>query len=191
MQGAMRSMSSKSFQASAGGSGTSNELSNSMTLSLPAGADHVRRAQLLPDPARPAEQLLVGVARRHELNADRQTVRAAVGRQGERGDVENGPDRLKAGIAGLTEAARRLAVGARREQHVDLPEHGGELRATILPEPQRRDIFGTRHGAPELDALAQALADRLAMTAPFVRHRRRTLVIVDGLARGEAQTGEL
>src|SRR5216684_4103573 len=38
MQGATRSMSSSTFQASAGGSGTSNELSNSMMRSIPAGA---------------------------------------------------------------------------------------------------------------------------------------------------------
>jgi hypothetical protein len=74
--------------------------------------------------------------------------------------------------------------------NVDLLEHGGEPRAAFFPEPQRRDIFGTRHGPPELDALSQPLADRLAMAAPFMRHRRGTLVIVDGLARGETQACE-
>src|SRR5262245_63152124 len=104
--------------------------------------------------------------------------------------MQNGPDRLEAGIAGFAEAARRLAVGARREKHVDPLEYGGEPRAAFFPEPQCRDIFCTRHGAAERDALAQPLADRPAMAAPFVRHRRRSLVIIYSLARCETQAGE-
>src|SRR5262249_32485704 len=156
--------------ASAGGSGTSNELSNSMTLPLAAGADHVRRSQLLPDPARAAEQSLVGVARRHELNADRQSIRAAVGRQGERGDVENGPDRLEAGVAGFAEAARRLAVGARREQHVDLLEHGGD------PPPPPSTRAGARggHSSPSRSAATYSARD---MARPrSMRLRSRSLI---------------
>src|SRR5262249_3226190 len=128
------------------------------------------------EPGGAGEELLVGVARRHELNADRQSIRAAVGRQGERGGVENSPDRLEAGIAGFAEAARRLAVGTRREQHVDLLEHGGEPCPAFFPEPPRRDIVGTRHGAPAGDALALPPSQSPARTPPFLPHCLRPLL---------------
>ena len=56
---------------------------------------------------------------------------------------------------------------------------------------QGREVVRMRHGASELDALAQTLADALAVVHPFVRHSRRALVVVDGLARRVAQPGEL
>src|SRR3954451_10834718 len=68
----MRSTSSRSFQAWAGGSGTSNELSNSMMLSLVPIANHVRRAEFAPDPAGAGRQPTSGETRRDELDPDGQ-----------------------------------------------------------------------------------------------------------------------
>src|SRR5258707_11820953 len=75
IQGAMRSTSSRSFQAWAGGSGTSNELSNSMMLSLVPIANHVSGDEFPPDPAG-AGQPTSGATRRDELDPDRQAPRA-------------------------------------------------------------------------------------------------------------------
>src|ERR1700726_1912221 len=73
MQGATRRMSISTVQACAGDNGTSNELSNSIAdLRVP---DHLRRADLLPNPARAGEQPVVVVALRDNLNADRKIVR--------------------------------------------------------------------------------------------------------------------
>src|SRR5712692_8280186 len=156
-------------------------------IDLPAKADHLGRAELLPDPARAGEQARVVMALGNQLDADRQAVGAAMGRQGQRRGMEDGPDRLEARIAGLAEAARRLAVGAWGQQHIDAVENLAEPRPAVFAEPQGREVFAVRHRAPDLDALAQALADRLAMAVPFVAHRGRALIVVDGLARGVAQ----
>src|SRR6188768_2388470 len=131
MQGAMRSTSSRSFHACAGGSGTSNELSNSMMLSLAPIANHVRRAEFLPNPAGAGEQPAIGETRRDQLDADGQATGAAVRRQGERRRMEDGPDRLEAGIAGLVEPARSLARDARRQQYIYLVENGRQPGAAL------------------------------------------------------------
>src|SRR5437016_14165308 len=106
MQGAMCSMSSNIFQASPGGSGTSNELSNSMDLS--AVAHHFACAEPLPYPSRAGKEPPVIMSLPDELDADGQSVRAAMGRHGQSGNVQDGPDRLKPGITGVTKPARRL-----------------------------------------------------------------------------------
>src|SRR5260370_1765032 len=123
MRGAMPSMSSSTFHASAGGSGTSNELSNSMELDLSAVSDHLARAESLPDPVRAGKELPFIMALCDELDADRQSVRAALGRHAQRWGVQNRPHRLKARIAGFFEATGRFAIDARREQHVDMLEY--------------------------------------------------------------------
>src|SRR5437588_5587410 len=99
MHGAMRSISSSTFQASAGGSGTSNELSNS--IDLPAVSNHVAGAKPLPDPVRAGKESPVIVALRDQLDTDRQSMRAAVSRHGQSRDVQDRPHRLEAGIAGF------------------------------------------------------------------------------------------
>src|SRR5271166_4621965 len=184
MQGATPSMSSNTFQASAGGSGTSNELSYSMGLDLSAVADHLGRAEALPDPMGAGKEPPVVMALSNKLDTDRQSVGAPMGRDAQGRYVQDGPDRLKARIAGLIESARCFAVDAWSEQHVDVLEYDRQLRAARFGKPQCSDVVLVRHGASELDALAQALADQLAICRPFMRHRRRALVIVDGLAGG-------
>src|SRR5438132_14422317 len=134
----MRSMSSSTFHASAGGSGTSNELSNS--IELPAISDHVGGAEPLPDPVRAGKEPPVIVALRDQLDADRQFIRAAVGRHGQSGDMQDRPHRLEARVAGITETARRFAIHARRKQHFDILEYGGQSGPAGFAEPQRRDV---------------------------------------------------
>ena len=105
--------------------------------------------------------------------------------------MEDGPDSLEARVAGLAEPARRLTGHAGRKQDVELLENGPQLSAAGFAQLQGREVVSMRHGASELDALAQTLADALAVVHPLVRHSRRALVVVDGLPRRVAQPGEL
>src|SRR5215207_5141105 len=102
-----------------------------------------------------------------ELDSDRQSVRAAMGRQADRRRVQDGPDRLETGIAGVTKPTRRFTVGAGGEQQVEIAEHSGQPRPAILAQPYCRDVVFVRHGTSELDAPAQALADAVPVRAPL------------------------
>ena len=113
-------------------------------------------------------------------------------RQRQRRRVQNGPDRLEPRIAGVAEARaapRRCTAGV---SSTSQPSNTSPSRARqLFAEPHRRDVVRVRHRAPELDALAQPLADRVALRVPLVRHGGGALVVVDGLACGGAQAGKV
>src|SRR5271169_4663226 len=112
----MRLMSISTFQASSTGSGTSNELSNSMIATPTGSAPRPPDPELIPNPLRYCEQPRVLVARPDQLNSDRQAVGADRRRQRHRRRVQQRPYRLKGRVAGVMEALRRLAAHAGREQ---------------------------------------------------------------------------
>ena len=171
-----------------GGRGTSNVLSNSMMLRLAPIANHVRRAEFLPNP--------VGTQASSRRSSKRASGRAGcrpaspfgprcVGRVMLR-RVQDGPDRLEAGVAGRRRGPRGaspLTQGASSTS--TLFEHGRQPRAAALRRAARRRR--SPHAAcraPSSMQLRKLGADLIAMVVPFVRHALRALVIVDGLARG-------
>ena len=89
-----------------------------LILRVPA-ADHLRRADFLPNPARAGEQPVVVVALPDQLDADRQIVRPAMGRQRHARRVQRRPDRLHGAVAGRSEALGRFALHAWRQQHIE------------------------------------------------------------------------
>src|SRR5687767_10949281 len=107
MQGAMRSMSSNTFQASLGGRGTSKVLLISMLgRSVDVGAEP------FGDYMSQREQRLVFVVTGDELDTDRQAVRPAMGGKRDRGYVQGGPEFLEHRFAGGVESFRRFAGDA-------------------------------------------------------------------------------
>src|ERR1700741_865795 len=108
MQGTMRAMSISTFQASSAGSGTSNELSNSMIATPARPAPRPPDAERVPNPLRHREQARVLMALAHQLNSDRQPIGTGRGRQRHRRRVQQRPDRLEGGITSMMEALGRL-----------------------------------------------------------------------------------
>src|ERR1700712_4883487 len=113
MQAAMRGMSIRTFQASAGGSGTSKLL----VISMPS------LSQPLFGPARNRDEGLIVMDAADQLNADGQTLRPLMGRERDGRSVQRGPEFLKARIAGGCEAQRRFPGDAGRQQNIAIAEH--------------------------------------------------------------------
>src|SRR5215831_13061639 len=142
MQGAMRSMSSSTFQASAGGSGTSNELSNSIALAR-------------PDVAR---SVLSGARGAGAGDAPEHRARGQAGAAGIV-EIEQPADQLARGI----KPADRLVVGVhhlaiRCDAHTAEGEGDATGHRVAL---ERRSVDGVR---------PVALVDRQAFGAAAVLH---------------------
>ena len=109
-----------------------------------------------------------------ELDADRQAVRPGMGGQAHGRDMQDGPDRLEARVAGRVEAGGRFAVHARGQQDLQSFEHGGEPRAAN---------FAERNGEPEIqklvailiqnDRFGTSMGESLRQHSDFLRTRRR------------------
>src|SRR5262249_30072054 len=128
-------------------------------------------AELFHDPARAGEQAVVVVAARDHLQSDRQAIRPTMSRQRHRWPLEPGPELLERGIAGRIEAAWRLALHAGRDHAVEAFVRWLDPGAAVFGEPQRSDIVVVPHRHAELDAIAQHLADALAIRSPVGGHR--------------------
>src|SRR5271155_4539335 len=95
-------------------------------------SNHLRCADLVPNPARAGEQTIVVIALAHQLDADWQVVRTAMSWQSHSRRVLRGPDRLHARIAGRAKPLRRLARHAWHQQHVILFEHRPQEHAALV-----------------------------------------------------------
>lgn len=146
--------------------------------------------QRLHHPAGASKQVIVAVARGHQLDADRQTVWPGVSRQGHRGAIQHGPELLEGGLAGEVQAQGRFAVDAGGDDGVDTLVRSADVLAAALGELQRGDVVLVLHREALLNAIAQHLADLVGMVLPVRRQALGALVIVDGLARGVIELGE-
>src|ERR1700681_3179083 len=117
----------------------------------PPTSDHLRRADFLPNPARAGEQPVVVIALSDQLNTDRKIVRPAMGRQRHARRMQRRPDRLHGAVAGRSEAFRRFAVHAWRQQYIEPFEHRWQERAAFLDAAPTGDVILTRGFLPVLD----------------------------------------
>ena len=83
---------------------------------------HEAHAKTFKNDASSGEKCLVFVVARDELDADRHSVRSAMGGDRDRWHVERGPEFLEQRFAGGIEAFRRFAGDGGREQDVGIAE---------------------------------------------------------------------
>ena len=133
-------------------------------------------AQDLPEigqvqgPGRPAchaKYSLLATVRIDKLHAQWQAVRSVRYRQGETGRTKCCPGPVEDGIAGGFETYRRLAGGARSQDHLARFEQVRETFPALLDRVIRFRALGCRRLEPAPNERLETIAEFLAVVPPF------------------------